>query len=286
MKYFFDTEFMEGFSKWVFAKNRHYIDLISIGIVAEDGREYYAISNEFNPSDANDWVKENVLYPIMVENGYSKNLSNLHGRLGYSLSAVKHVQQKYGKSNAQIAKEICEFVNYGLEEVVVKVTRADCWDEKFYPKEFEYVKQHNTFIPENLYSSGVDGQGYVRNRKIMYNQPEFYAYYGDYDWVLFCSLFGRMVDLPKGFPMYCKDLKQELDYRLTYEYPVTNSSVTLLHSKLDAKYVVELRALKTLKEKLVWMKEHCRAYPKQTNEHNALSDAKWNKKLFDFINLL
>ena len=48
MKYFLDTEFIEGFHKPLFGKKRHFIDLISIGIVCEDGREYYAVSNEFN----------------------------------------------------------------------------------------------------------------------------------------------------------------------------------------------------------------------------------------------
>ena len=27
-------------------------------------------------------------------------------------------------------------------------------------------------------------------------------------------------------------------------------------------------------------------YPKQTNEHNALADAKWNYKLYKFLNKL
>jgi len=37
---------------------------------------------------------------------------------------------------------------------------------------------------------------------------EFYGYYADYDWVVFCQLFGRMIDLPKDYPMYCRDIKQ------------------------------------------------------------------------------
>lgn len=40
------------------------------------------------------------------------------------------------------------------------------------------------------------------------NKPEFWAYYADYDWVVFCQLFGTMMELPKGYPMYCNDLKQ------------------------------------------------------------------------------
>ena len=27
-------------------------------------------------------------------------------------------------------------------------------------------------------------------------------------------------------------------------------------------------------------------YPKQTNEHNALADARWNKQLYNFLNTL
>ena len=39
-------------------------------------------------------------------------------------------------------------------------------------------------------------------------KPEFWAYYADYDWVVFCQLFGRMVDLPDNFPKLCMDIKQ------------------------------------------------------------------------------
>lgn len=43
------------------------------------------------------------------------------------------------------------------------------------------------------------------------NQPEIWAYYADYDWVALCQLFGTMMDLPKGWPMYCRDVKQLCD---------------------------------------------------------------------------
>lgn len=43
--------------------------------------------------------------------------------------------------------------------------------------------------------------------------PQFWAYYGDYDWVLFCQLWGTMADFPDHFPQLCFDLEQE--YRLT-----------------------------------------------------------------------
>ncbi|MBV7301312.1 polyadenylate-specific 3'-exoribonuclease AS [Corynebacterium sp. TAE3-ERU2] len=52
MRFFYDTEFIEDGTT---------IELVSIGIVAEDGREYYAVSSEFDPRSANDWVRAHVL---------------------------------------------------------------------------------------------------------------------------------------------------------------------------------------------------------------------------------
>lgn len=52
VRYFYDTEFIEDGTT---------IELVSIGIVAEDGREYYAVSTDFDSSRANAWVREKVL---------------------------------------------------------------------------------------------------------------------------------------------------------------------------------------------------------------------------------
>ncbi|WKD57348.1 3'-5' exoribonuclease.1 [Corynebacterium capitovis DSM 44611] len=52
MRYFYDTEFIEDGTTIV---------LVSIGIVAEDGREYYAVSTDFDGAKANQWVRLNVL---------------------------------------------------------------------------------------------------------------------------------------------------------------------------------------------------------------------------------
>jgi hypothetical protein len=40
-------------------------------------------------------------------------------------------------------------------------------------------------------------------------KPELWAYFGAYDHVVLCQLFGPIVDLPNGIPMYTHDLKQE-----------------------------------------------------------------------------
>lgn len=52
MRYFYDTEFIEDGDT---------IDLVSIGVVDENGREYYAVSTEFDPDRAGEWVRRNVL---------------------------------------------------------------------------------------------------------------------------------------------------------------------------------------------------------------------------------
>lgn len=203
MKYFLDTEFIEGFHKPIFGKRRHFIDLISIGIVCEDGREYYAISTEFNPKDADDWVRKNVISGLPDRN------------VGFYDSPRRKQESLLWKSNAQIVNDILAFV---------------------YPDIFKNFKT-------------VEKEFYQRSKEYGWNteQPKLYAYYADYDWVLFCSLFGRMIDLPKGFPMYCRDLKQRFDEEFTEDI------------KKDQRY------------------------PSQKDEHNALDDARWNKKLHAFM---
>ena len=51
-RYFYDCEFIE---------DGRTIDLVSIGVVDEHGREFYAISTQFDDSRALPWVRRNVL---------------------------------------------------------------------------------------------------------------------------------------------------------------------------------------------------------------------------------
>lgn len=124
-RFYLDTEFIE---------DGHTIDLLSIGIVAEDGREFYAENRYAMLPRANDWVKEHVLPHLDMVKAGDK-------------------QRGGGKTPTEIREGILAFI-------------------------------------------GDD-------------TPEFWGYYADYDWVVLCQLFGRMVDLPKGWPMFCMDLKQE-----------------------------------------------------------------------------
>ncbi|MCP2165327.1 polyadenylate-specific 3'-exoribonuclease AS [Goodfellowiella coeruleoviolacea] len=52
MRAFYDCEFIEDGVT---------IDLVSIGVVDEEGREFYAVSTEFDPDRAGPWVRQNVL---------------------------------------------------------------------------------------------------------------------------------------------------------------------------------------------------------------------------------
>jgi hypothetical protein len=137
MKYFYDTEFIEDGTT---------IDLISIGVVADNGREFYAISTEFNPKKASQWVKDNVLVHLPERN---VNLTD-----PFVSPRIKEESQAW-MSCAEIMKRLFHFIG----------------DDK----------------------------------------PEFWGYYSAYDHVALCQLFGTMMDLPKGWPMYTRDLKQWCD---------------------------------------------------------------------------
>jgi hypothetical protein len=52
VRYFYDCEFIEDGVT---------IDLVSIGVVDEEGREFYAVSTEFDPEQAGPWVRQHVL---------------------------------------------------------------------------------------------------------------------------------------------------------------------------------------------------------------------------------
>jgi hypothetical protein len=94
MDYFLDTEFIE-------LAEAQSIDLISIGIVTQDGRRYEAISNEFDPSTASEWVKENVLSKLPPRPG-SFNPAEASPR--------QISESKAWKSRATIKQELLEFI--------------------------------------------------------------------------------------------------------------------------------------------------------------------------------
>lgn len=117
MKYWFDTEFQD---------HGRTIDLISIGVIAEDGREYYAISEEYDQTLADEWLHTHVL-----------------SQLG----------QGVRRNRQGIRDDIANFV----------------------------------------------GQ---------YPAPVFWAYYGEYDWIVLRQLWGKLTDWPAGWPLLHMDIEQ------------------------------------------------------------------------------
>ena len=252
-----DFEFLEGdvpvkllgynIPKWLIKPNNT-IQPISIGLVCSDGREYYAISKDFNLKEAWNrfqikdydlsvkkeyWIRENVLKPIWkdyLENRQSMYEKTYHWELTseFSYKTMKTIIRWIGKPNKQIAEEIISFT-----------TQAK-WQDN----------------PNGKFNVGSDLSNEVTKKDLVWDKPTFYAYYADYDWVAFCWLFGKMMDLPNGFPMYCIDLKQIFD-----------EEELKLKGQSD----------------FINLKQHSH-YPKQENEHNALADAKFSKDLHYFLN--
>lgn len=275
MKYFIDTEFLEGTQdKTIFGikygKTKPTIDLISIGIVSEDGREYYAISKEFNLKEAwnrydikyvNDgrnyskiyWIRENVLKAIWVDEYKKEFYPNQDVVLTpfitdelFTYNNFKKLINNKGKTNKQIAKEIITFIHAP-----------------------SILANGQSVLDKNSKSLiNILGTTLI---PIEEQNNQFYGYYADYDWVVFCWLFGKMNNLPDGFPMYCIDLKQELDKK---------ANVLLKNSQLFSTDK-DLRLIDAIN----YIKENPN-YPKQLDEHNALADAKWNYKLYKFLNQL
>jgi hypothetical protein len=186
------------------------IDLISIGIVSEDGREYYAISKDFNLNEAWNrfdlvkgdkvyWIRQNVLFPIYREH-VSTDLSDI---CPFNITTMRSIIDKVGKSRQLLAEEI---------------------------------------------------EAFCRKAQVMGEQelPVFYGYYSAYDHVCLSWIFGKMIDLPSGFPMYTIDLKQMIDTMPVSHEVIRNNP----------------------------------NYPEQENAHNAINDAKWNYSLYRFLQTL
>ncbi len=144
VRYFLDTEFIE---------QRNVLELLSVALVAADGREYYAVNRHADWSRANEWVREHVLPGLCAEP--SKSL-------------------------------------YVIKEDILR------------------------FIGEDM--------------------PEFWGYYADYDWVVFCWIFGRMIDLPQGWPRYCRDIKQWSDRLGGIELPPQREAERH-HALHDARWI-------------------------------------------------
>ena len=65
---------------------------------------------------------------------------------------------------------------------------------------------------------------------------EAWAYYADYDWVAFCSMWGEMVSLPKGMPWFCMDVKQYAEMIGVQRDDLPAGPVAEHHALVDARW--------------------------------------------------
>lgn len=141
MRIYYDTEFLE---------DGRIIDLISIGMVAEDGREYYAVTAREDIIDlafGHPWLSRHVVPSLPV----TTNEAAFDWQWDTS-----HPDWPQVKPPRLIAADVAAFI-------------------------------------------------------LATPDPALWAWYGAYDHVALCQLWGRMIDLPIGVPMYTNDLKQECD---------------------------------------------------------------------------
>lgn len=172
----FDCEFLE---------DGRTIDLISIGMVRDDGTWYYAVVQDeqlISRAFRHPWLREHVIPVLPVK---------VVGDGSMWVGDPEHRDYVDIKPRDQIAAEVAEFI---------------------------------TSTP------GV----------------ELWADYGAYDHVVLCQLFGRMIDLPAGVPMWTSDLRAEWARLGRPELPSRPHGTE--HNALDDAYECQYRRR--------WLAEH------------------------------
>lgn len=110
----------------------------------------------------------------------------------------------------------------------------------FYMESAEfYEHEASTWVQENVIAKlkYPKGERHLQRaiahefQKFAGEKPEFWAYYADYDWVVLCQLFGTMIALPDGWPMWCRDVKQYADFLGNPKLPRQDESKE--HNALD-----------------------------------------------------
>ncbi|MGW6531489.1 3'-5' exoribonuclease domain-containing protein [Streptomyces venezuelae] len=136
----YDLEFLE---------DGRTIELISIGMVCDDGREYYAVNRDMpvRKIRKHKWLMENVVPSLPKGHGDRRKHVPKSWLFDYADPLVKR--------RGHIADDVMAFIRAAGSDV-------DLW-----------------------------------------------ANYGAYDHVCLAQLWGRMIDLPEGVPMFTNDIQQE-----------------------------------------------------------------------------
>lgn len=180
-RFFIDTEFIEDGST---------IDLVSIGVVCEDGREFYAQNVDCRFDLASDWVKANV-YP--------------------HLAGFEFIEDGYGGFSFNYDHEVGPYRNHPTEPAVAVA------DIILHPPWMDREDIRDALV-----------------RFVGDCEPEWWGYYSAYDHVALSQLFGRMIDLPKGWPFLTRDIKQLAeDWGLDGDFYQLVPQVGTAHNALD-----------------------------------------------------
>jgi hypothetical protein len=148
-----------------------------------------------------------------------------------------------------------EFIENGPKHVIIPVSIGIVRDDgDTYYAEFADVDWSlaNDWVIANV-KPYIGHRGEAKSKTQIANEiklfvgerPEFWAYFADYDWVLLCQLYGRMIDLPETWPMHCLDIKQYM-----WHLGVSKDDMSV---------------------------------PGEFSEHDALSDAQWNMAAFNIL---
>jgi hypothetical protein len=172
---------------WEFIEDGKTIEPISVGLVHEEGPEYYAIFDEPNTlrrAAQHPWIRDNVLPSLPLR--------------------LNAPNPWWG------------------------------WWDTFHP-DYEHVKPRDQIVAE------------VRDLIQATPGPELWGWYSAYDHVCLAQLFGPMIDLPDGIPMWTNDLKQEAvrlgNPRLPeQESGEHNALADARHIKVMAEYLAKVEA--------------------------------------------
>lgn len=153
-RYFYDCEFLEDGKT---------VDLISIGIVADDGREFYAV---------NEMVSEDPLWSRITKHRWLMANVVPHLPLWRLIPDSRKVDQPVGRFRGNF--------NLDIDDPAV---------------------MHPARIAERV-------EQFIAAGSPDRERNELWAYYGAYDHVALCQLYGTMMDLPACIPMWTHDLMQ------------------------------------------------------------------------------
>lgn len=119
--YYFDCKFQQRERKRflnLFGPRQTYFELISVSLVTEDGRSYYAICKETGFNDCSQETQQTVLLPIfneLIDQAYAEGFLGIHDDWSkpelFDAANYNALVGQYGKTRDQIMQELAEFLN-------------------------------------------------------------------------------------------------------------------------------------------------------------------------------